>query len=279
VTALNPLGFHDVDVERLRSGRLRYRVSGRDGGVRVLLQEEVLHLRGPSRDGIMGVSALRLGAGAVALRVSQSETAANLSANGLRPSGVLSFPERLSPDQREQVRGSLPRFQGAAGAGHPLIMDGGVKWERMTFTPEDAEFLASTKAGNEDICRLFGVPPTVAGITDRATYSNTEQEGRALVQNCLGPLAKRVEAAMMRCLLTPDERRTLYIEHDLSGLLRGDVQARFEAYRIGREIGVYSPNDIRRWENEPPIENGDLYHQPANWAPLGSAAVPAGEGA
>lgn len=79
---------------------------------------------------------------------------------------------------------------------------------------------------------------------------------------------------MMRCLLTPDERRTLYVEHDLSGLLRGDVAARFEAYRIGREIGVYSPNDIRQRENEPPIPDGNTYSQPANWSPLGSA--PAG---
>ena len=108
------------------------------------------------------------------------------------------------------------------------------------------------------------------GITDKATYSNTEQEARALVANCLGPLASRIEAAMLRCLLTEEGRRTLYIEHDLAALLKGDVQARFEAYRIGREIGVFSPNDIRRRENETPIPGGDVYHQPANWTPLGS---------
>ena len=135
---------------------------------------------------------------------------------------------------------------------------------------EDAEFLASQKLSNEDVARLFGVPPTSVGITDKATYSNTEQEARALVANCLGPLASRIEAAMLRCLLTEEGRRTLYIEHDLAALLKGDVQARFEAYRIGREIGVFSPNDIRRRENETPIPGGDVYHQPANWTPLGS---------
>lgn len=278
IIAIHPMGAHDVAVERLGSGRLRYRVSGWDGGVRVYLQEEVLHIRGASRDGITGVSALRMGAGAVSLRVSQAETAAGLMANSLRPSGILTYPGNLNMDQREQIRrGIRERYQGAFTAGQPMIMDGGAKFERVSFSPEDAEFLASTKASNEDICRLFGVPPTVAGITDRATYSNTEQEGRALVQNCLGPLASRIEAAMMRCLLTPDERRTLYVEHDLSGLLRGDVAARFEAYRIGREIGVYSPNDIRQRENEPPIADGNTYSQPANWSPLGS--MPAATGA
>jgi phage portal protein BeeE len=79
---------------------------------------------------------------------------------------------------------------------------------------------------------------------------------------------------MSRCLLTSEERRTLYVEHDLSALLRGDVRARFEAYRIGREIGALSPNDVRRRENEPPVAGGDTYHQPANWAPLGSPQMP-----
>lgn len=94
------------------------------------------------------------------------------------------------------------------------------------------------------------------------------------MRNALGPLAARVKSAMSRCLLTPAGRRSLYIEHDLSALLRGDVQARFEAYKIGREIGALSPNDIRRRENEPPIAGGEIYHQPANWVPLGTQAAP-----
>ena len=63
----------------------------------------------------------------------------------------------------------------------------------------------------------------------------------------------RIETAMQRCLLTAAGRRTLYVEHDLDGLLRGDVQTRFTAYRIAREIGVYSANDIRQKEAQPPI--------------------------
>ena len=274
VTALLPIMPWDVTVERLAVDRVRYRVTGWDGTVRTLLQEEVLHIRGASRDGIVGVSALRAGAAAMTLRVRQAETATALMANSLRPSGVLAYPQTLTVDQRTQIKtGVRERLQGAGKSGEIMILDGGVKFERMTFSPEDAEFLASTKLGNEDVCRLFGVPPTVAGITDKATYSNAEQEGAALVQNCIGPLVARIEAAMMRCLLTPEERRTLYVAHDLSGLLRGDTAARFEAYRVGREIGVYSPNDIRQRENEPPIPNGDTYAQPVNWAPLGATPV------
>jgi phage portal protein BeeE len=94
------------------------------------------------------------------------------------------------------------------------------------------------------------------------------------VRDTLGPLAARIEAGMERCLLTANGRRSQYVEFELSGLLRGDVRSRFESYRIGREIGALSPNDIRRRENESPIENGDTYHQPSNWVPLGSQPQP-----
>jgi len=151
-----------------------------------------------------------------------------------------------------------------------MVVDADAKYETVSFTPEDAQFLEQRKLANEDVARIFNCPPTSVGITDKATYSNTEQEATMLIQNCLGPLAGRIEAAMHRCLLTDAGRRSLYVEHDLDGLLRGDVKSRFDAYRVARESGIYSVNDIRRRENEPPIgPEGDTYNQPANWTLLG----------
>jgi HK97 family phage portal protein len=277
VVALWPEPWGSVAVEKLTSGRLRYRVSSSTGGVTVLLQEEALHVRGAlRRDGVLGQSPIQIARGALGLALSQTETAAAFAGNMLRPSGLVTFTERLSPAARDLIRSELMNFAGSTNAGKVMVMDGGARFDRMTFSPDDAEFLDSRKLANEDVARIFGVPPTCVGITDKATYSNTEQEARALVQNALGPLAARIESAMSRCLLTEPGRRAYYIEHDLSALLRGDVQARFEAYRIGREIGALSPNDVRRRENEPPIPAGDTYHQPANWVPLGTQATNTG---
>ena len=274
VTALWPLLPGDVQVDRLANGRLRYRIYS---GTRTeaLLQEEVLHIRAASRDGVMGLSPIAVARGSLALALAHQETAASLSQNSLRPSGLLVYPQTLSATQRQQIKdGAASAYAGSQQAGKMMLIDAGAKYEALSFSPEDAQFLETRKLANEDIARIFGLPPTCVGLVDKATYSNTEQESRALVQNALGPLAGRIEAAMARCLLTDVGRRTLYIEHDLNGLLRGDVKARFDAYRLAREIGVYSANDIRRKENEPPIPDGDTYHMPVNWAPLGT--VPQG---
>lgn len=273
VTALYPLSPAEVIVEKLASGRLRYRVSDPRGGVIVLVQDEVLHVRGPSKDGLVGMSPIQISRGAMGLAISQNEMATAMVTNGLRPSGVISFAEKLAASAAESTRTKIQNnFAGATNAGRVLVMDGGAKFEHLSWTPEDAEFLESRKLANLDIARIFGCPPTTVGIPDHGTYSNQEQEATAFVRNAIGPLAARVENALARCLLTPMSRQSLYIEHDLASLLRGDVKARFEAYRLGREIGALSPNDVRRKENEPPIDGGDVYHQPANWTPLGTVS-------
>jgi HK97 family phage portal protein len=118
-------------------------------------------------------------------------------------------------------------------------------------------------------------PPTTVGLVDRGTFSNSEQEQIALVRQCLTPLAARFESAFARCLLSDAQSRQFFIRHDFNELLRGDMASRFEAYRVARESGVFSVNDVRRLENESPIAGpeGDLHHMPANWTGLGSNPI------
>lgn len=268
--ALQILPNNSVAVERLESGRLRYRVSDVRGGVVNLVQDEVLHLRYRlGRDGIMGVSPLYLARDAVALALAQSDQAQKQASNDFRPTGAFVFDLPLSADQRASLATHASPFASRSQPG-VLVLDGGVKWQPFAMTAKDAEFLESRKLSNLDICRIYGVPPSCAGITDNATYSNADQEARALVVRCLAPMARRIEQAMGAALLPAMSRKTMFIEHDLAGLLRGDMAARYEAYRIGREWGWLSPNEIRGWENLPAIDGGDERLSPLNMTTLGN---------
>lgn len=104
---------------------------------------------------------------------------------------------------------------------------------------------------------MYGVPPSAVGITDDATYSNIGEESRALVTRVLAPWAKRIESVYNVTLLSPEARKTHYIEHDLSGLLRGDLSTRYAAYKIGREAGFLSVDEIRGFENMSKVPGGD----------------------
>jgi HK97 family phage portal protein len=279
VVALNPLDPGSVAVEQLESGRLRYRVTGRKG-TRIYLQEEMLHLRYRlARDGVMGLSPIQLARETFNLALTQQDTAAGLAAKGNRPSGALIFPNMLSQGGKEGALNALAsKINANTVTSNVLVLDGGAEWKSFSMTAKDAEFLESRKLTNLDICRIWGVPPTVAGILDHGTYSNVEAESRALVVRCLAPMARRVEQAMNVALLPEQSRKALFVEHDLAGLLRGDMKARYESYRIGREWGWLSPNEIRGWENLPEIDGGGEYLSPLNMVPLDERNGKAGEG-
>ncbi|WP_036283858.1 phage portal protein [Methylocystis sp. ATCC 49242] len=271
IVALHPFLPAMVAIERLASGRLRYRATDWTGKVWTLLQEEMLHIRGPSRDGIYGLSPIQIARGSVSLALAQSETAQSFMSNGLPPSALVMPPigTKYTEVALQKLQRGFAEYQSGRNAGKVIVAPEKMEITPFNWTPEDSEFLDNRKLSNEDVARIFDCPPTSVGIVDRSTYSNTEQEALALVRNCLAPLASRFESAFARCLLTNAGRRSYFFRHDFSELLRGDMKTRFEAYRLARETGVYSPNDVRRLENEAPVAGGDVYHMPANWTQLG----------
>ena len=275
IVALHPIHPSRMAVERLDNDRLRYVETTERGQRRIHLQDEILHVRyklGP--DGIMGQSPIQLARETFSLAVTQQEQAGKQASRAFRTEGALIFPNPIGPEGKQGALARLgERIESTASTSGVLVLDGGAEWKSFALSSKDAEFLESRKLTNMDIARIFAVPPTVAGITDNATYSNVDGESRALVIRCLAPMARRVEQAMNAALLTAAGRGRYFIEHDLAGLLRGDLKARYESYRVGREWGWLSPNEIRRWENLSEIEGGDEYLSPLNMTTAGEREV------
>lgn len=263
-----------VSIERINNGRLRYRVADHREQTKVMIQDEILHLRyriGP--DGVMGVSPIQLAREAFGLALTQQEQAQKQAAKAFRAEGALVFPQPIPGDKKNEALDKLAaRLESQASTSGVIVLDGGAEWHPQSLSSKDAEFLESRKLSNLDVARVFNVPPTAIGIVDNATYSNVEGETRALVTRCLAPMARRIEQAMNAALLTADGRRRHFIEHDMGALLRGDLGARYDAYRVGREAGFLSVNEIRRLENLPPVPGGDGHLQPMNMIELGKTA-------
>ncbi len=277
VVALWPLQASRVTVERLESERVRYRYSTERGSL-VLLQEEVLHIRGSSEDAMIGRSPISIARDALALGL-ELNTAAKSSASKSM-GGYMMQPADTNARAKRGLQQNLTSDdmggQGGGGAADrytPRILDPGVKYIPNLFSNTDAELLESRKLSNEDVARIFGVPPASVGISQSVSYGSAQQAAQDLVTNALAPLAQRVEQAMARCLLSAEARRTLIIEHDLSGLLRGDATARWTSYKTAREIGALSSREIRRFENLGPMDPTDDYAPLRGGAPTPSEPI------
>jgi HK97 family phage portal protein len=149
-----------------------------------------------------------------------------------------------------------------------------MSYKQLAMDNEKAQLLESRNFGVGEICRLYKIPLHMVQHQDKSSSwgSGIEQMSLGYVIYTLMAWIKRHEAAMMRDLLLPSERKNLYIEFNVSGLLRGDQKARYEAYAIGRNWGWLSVNDIRRLENMSPITGGDRYLTPLNMSDSGKAA-------
>lgn len=280
VSGLLPVNPALVAVNRRKSGAIEYRWS-EDGAEHVLTDAEMFHVRGFGGNPLGGMSTLHFGRQTFGLAQALGRSASATFANGMRPSGTLSFPEWLKPEQRELAETRLvEKFSGAINAGRPLVLEGGVKFEALTLQPEDAQMLESQRYSVEEVCRFFGVPPHMVGHTEKSTSwgSGIEQQTLGFVKFTLRRRVKRIEQAIMQQLVTPEERsRGLVAEFNLEGLLRGDSAGRASFYRTMTAIGAMTINEVRKLENLPPVDGGDQPRMQMQNVPISGPTTGAGD--
>lgn len=269
--ALLPLHPDYVSVVRVpRTNRIRYDVSDPIGGTRRLLPEEVFHLKDRSDDGIIGKSRLQRARETFGTVMATERFASNTYRNGAALSGVVTHPEQIGPEAAKTLRESLESlYRGSHNAGKIGVFEEGMTWTPLSVSPEDAQMLESRRFGVEQIARLFRVPPPVLGDLSNGSYSNVTELGRWFATHTIRPWLVKWEAAIERALFSEEGRRTHTVEFDMDLLLRGDMLQRFQAYRIGREIGVYNANELRRFENLNPRtdDRAEAYFEPLNMQP------------
>jgi HK97 family phage portal protein len=261
LVSLWPINAANCSVRRLTDGRLEYTWTD-DGKAYRETEENIFHIRGFGGSPLGGLSTLHYARNAFGLARSIEEAANNTFKNGLRPSGTLTFEKFLSPENRATAHAEMvDQFSGAVNAGKPMILEGGTKWEALTINPEDAQMLESRAFSVEDICRFFGVPPFMIGHSEKSTSWGTglEQQVLAFQKFTLRRRLRRIEMAIMQQLMTPEDRAAgMIVEFQMEGLLRGDSAARSAFYQSGLQNGWMVINEVRRWEDLPPVEGGDV---------------------
>jgi len=267
--ALWPLHPASVSVLRVtRSHRVVYDVtSWEGGGTRRLLADEVLHFKDRSDDGVVGRSRLSRAREAFGTAVAVETHASSTFRNGATLSGVLSHPETIGLEGAQRLAADFKRaYQGAERAGEIAVLEENMKWTPISVSPEATELLASRRFGVEQISRIFRVPLPLLSDLSHANYANAVELNRMFAVHCIRPWCTKIERAIERSLLSEESRRTIEVEFDMDELTRGDLLVRWQSYRIMREIGGASANEIRAWEKLNPRTDpgGDEFLSPMN---------------
>lgn len=274
VSMLIPLHPSRMQCERLENGRLRYTYREPNGAQTVYTQDQIMHLRWLSNDGVMGMVPIELARDAIALARACEIHGSSFFANGARPGFVLTTDNELSQEAAIALRDNWERMhRGSDRANRTAVLSGGLKPQELGgASNQESQFLESRRFQTEEICRIFRVPPHLVGDLTRSSFSNIEQQSLDFIQHTLLGWLRRFETAFSRDLITDEN---LFAEFDTRGVLRGDASARASYYQTLASLGVASVNEIRGWENLNPVEGGDERFVQLNMQTLTNASKPA----
>lgn len=274
VDSLEPIHPDRVREQSLGNGKLRYKVRSLTGGQdETLNDEDMLHVRGMSRDGISTISVLTYARESLGGALGAERYAARFWRNGARPGGVLETDKPLNPEVIKRVSDSWAEAHSGENQHKVAVLEQGLKWQDVGMSNEDAQLLNTREFHAEDACRWFRVPPHMVGLTSKVTSwgSGIQQLGIGFVTYTLLPWLVRWQQAISRDLILAPQK--YFVEFLADALMRGDLGERYNAYSIGRDKGWLSPNDVRRLENMnpiPPEAGGDSYGPSSAQAPFAS---------
>lgn len=248
--ALWPMPSDQVEVEVLPGGAMVYAYTIGDT-VFILDAENVLHIKGLG-NGTVGLAKLEFMRASTDEAAKAQASAAKMFGNGGKPTGVLMIDKVLQPEQRKVL---LERF-GEMATGNTarlFVLEASMKYEQLSLTPEQQQLLETRRFSVEEICRWFDVPPVLVHHSNVTTWgSGVEQIIAGFHKFTIGPMAVCIAQAVRRCVMTPRQRATMTVEHNLDALLRADPAARATFYATGLQNGYLKRNEVRQLENWEP---------------------------
>ena len=245
-----------------------------------LPQEDVCDYKGPSHDGFNGQSILSFASEVIRSGLAAQAYNQAFYESGGQPSGVLTVDadltgweynengEKTGRTMKEVLRDEWEKIHSGAQNSHRIaILDHGLKYQSLAISQRDAMFIESQAQTVEDIARYFSMP--LYKLQHGKQSYNSNEQNSIEYAGSLRPSVIRNEQEQTWKLLMPSEISEGWeIGTNMMALLRSDSKARAEYYKIMREIGPYSVNDVLGLEDLPSVPGGDTRQASLNFVPL-----------
>jgi HK97 family phage portal protein len=268
IVDLTPLNPNQVRVER-RDGRKVFIINN----TQTVGTDQMLHLTEMLMPGeLRGVSRIMQAKESLGLGLALEEYAAQFFGNGAYAGGVLEFPDKLSPEQRKEIRDTWNAVhQGPKRAHRVGMLWGGGKFNPLTVDPTASQLVDQRKFAVEEIARIFRVPPFMLGVSENAAmaFASIEQQQLFFRQHTIQPYVEMLEDHFQMLLENP----ATFIKFNMSSIVRADLSSRYSAYNVALLAGFMSVNDVRRLEDLGPVDDGDQYRVPLQNIPLTDAGL------
>lgn len=243
-------------VETNNAGKLMYSVTGLKQLVEPI---NMIHILNFSYDGITGISTLAHAKQTLGLSADSEAHASGFFRGGANLAGILKVQTNLTSKQKSDLKSSwVTAFSPSTGTPNGVaVLEGNMDFQPITVNPADAQLLETRKFNVIDVCRFFGVSPVKAFDLSNSSYSTVEATQLAFLTDTLSPLLEKIELEFERKLYKPSEKNNIDVRFDTSVLLRADKASLASYYNTLFQIGVISPNEIRKALDLPAISNGD----------------------
>jgi len=235
------------------------------------MADEVIHFRGMSIDGILGLSPIFYAARTLNNAI-DSETYMNkVFESGIQASGFFLTAEKLTKQVYERLQADIKNKSGIERAGEAQILEQGLKFERNTISATDSQIIENMGFTVEQICRIYRVPKHLLYLDAKGgstrSFSTQSQE---FVTYSLTPIFSNIEEELEVKLLSTkaNEEQTERLKFNTKELLRVDPTERVNYYQGLFNIGAITSNEARGEEGLPPVEGGDTPFVQLNLAPL-----------
>jgi HK97 family phage portal protein len=283
IDQLIPLHPDRVRVFRLPDGHLRYEVTSYwDASITKLAQQQMLHLRGLSSDGIMGLSTIAAGAEVVGTGLAQQDYRGRFFSNNAKPGLALTMPGTMKEEARERLQKSINEGFTRDNAFKTMVLPPGMTVTALGLTNKDSQLIEASQANRTDIASMFRLPPHKIGDLTRGTFSNIEQQNIEFATDSIRPRVVRLERRIDRDLIDPISEGMgaaageFFAVFDMDALFRGDMKSRYEAYNMALQYWL-TVDEVREIEGKNPIGGAAAeLIRPANMQPANGTEQPAG---
>ena len=261
-TALHPIVSDTVSAYMV-DGELFYRVNS-PGFPSVIPASDMLHFKGLSTDNVLvGKSPIVMHAETLGIDLAAIKSSAAVYKNGTLKF-LLKSQSKIDQAQAAPLRKSLDDV--IEGNQRSTVLPHGVEMEKLSMTPEEAQYIQARQFSAEEIARIFGVPASMIGAKD-GIQSSVEQEFQDFYSRTLMSYCINIEQEMRRKLLTETDKTYYYFKFNFNSLLRASANDRADFYNKGIRGGWLSPNEARAFEDANGFDGGEKYYVEANLIP------------